>query len=99
VGPAPDSRLSGGCRKGGGLRCDRFGQQRRSHPSVRQLLWCCLVQDRSERNLSIYATIEAFAREQGIDFYPAGRGIGHQVGPFSHSFRTKFRANRLLPAS
>lgn len=26
-----------------------------------------------------YATIEAFARIHGIDFYPAGRGIGHQV--------------------
>ncbi len=26
-----------------------------------------------------YATIEAFARKHGIDFYPAGRGIGHQV--------------------
>lgn len=26
-----------------------------------------------------YASIEAFARKHGIDFYPAGRGIGHQV--------------------
>lgn len=26
-----------------------------------------------------YATIEAFARIYGVDFYPAGRGIGHQV--------------------
>lgn len=38
------------------------------------------VQDRSERNLSRYAAIEAFARKHGVDFYPAGRGIGHQVG-------------------
>mgnify|MGYP002065368807 CR=1 FL=1 len=25
------------------------------------------------------AGIEAFAREMGVDFYPAGRGIGHQI--------------------
>jgi homoaconitate hydratase len=23
--------------------------------------------------------IEAFAKEHGVDFYPAGRGIGHQI--------------------
>jgi homoaconitate hydratase len=38
------------------------------------------VQDRSKRNLNRYAAIEGFARKHGIDFYPAGRGIGHQVG-------------------
>ncbi|KAI0742780.1 homoaconitase [Daedaleopsis nitida] len=37
------------------------------------------VQNRSSKNLSKYASIEAFARQHGIDFYPAGRGIGHQV--------------------
>jgi homoaconitate hydratase len=37
------------------------------------------VQDTSEANLAKYAKIEAFAREHGIDFYPAGRGIGHQI--------------------
>ncbi len=37
------------------------------------------VQDRSEENLGKYANIEAFAKEHGIDFYPAGRGIGHQI--------------------
>lgn len=37
------------------------------------------VQNKSEKNLKKYATIEAFARLHGIDFYPAGRGIGHQV--------------------
>jgi homoaconitate hydratase len=26
-----------------------------------------------------YANIEAWGKEQGVDFYPAGRGIGHQV--------------------
>jgi homoaconitate hydratase len=29
--------------------------------------------------LAKYANIEAFARAQGVDFYPAGRGIGHQI--------------------
>lgn len=37
------------------------------------------VQNKSEKNLEKYANIENFAGEQGIDFYPAGRGIGHQV--------------------
>ena len=37
------------------------------------------VQDRSEKNLKKYAGIESFAAEMGVDFYPAGRGIGHQV--------------------
>src|SRR5206468_5189195 len=33
----------------------------------------------SPENLEKYAKIEAFAREHGIDFYPAGTGISHQV--------------------
>ena len=37
------------------------------------------VQDTSEKNLAKYAGIEAFAKEMGVDFYPAGRGIGHQI--------------------
>lgn len=37
------------------------------------------VQDKSEKNLQKYAGIEAFAHQMGIDFYPAGRGIGHQI--------------------
>jgi homoaconitate hydratase len=37
------------------------------------------VQNKSEKNLAKYANIEAFARSLGINFYPAGRGIGHQV--------------------
>jgi len=37
------------------------------------------VQDRSDTNLEKYATIEAFARDQGIVFHPAGAGIGHQL--------------------
>ncbi|SVD41099.1 uncharacterized protein METZ01_LOCUS393953, partial [marine metagenome] len=37
------------------------------------------VQDQSEDNLKKYASIEAFGKEMGVDFYPAGRGIGHQI--------------------
>lgn len=37
------------------------------------------MQNKSAKNLSKYASIEAFARKHGVDFYPAGRGIGHQV--------------------
>lgn len=37
------------------------------------------VQNKSPKNLAKYASIEAFARTHNIDFFPAGRGIGHQV--------------------
>jgi homoaconitate hydratase len=37
------------------------------------------VQNKSAKNLEKYSKIETFARQQGVDFYPAGRGIGHQV--------------------
>ncbi len=37
------------------------------------------IQDTSEANKTKYAKIEAFAKEMGVDFYPAGRGIGHQI--------------------
>jgi homoaconitate hydratase len=37
------------------------------------------IQDKGEKNLEKYRKIEAFAKEHGIDFYPAGRGIGHQI--------------------
>ena len=37
------------------------------------------VQNKSEKNLTKYRQIEEFAQKQGVDFYPAGRGIGHQI--------------------
>ncbi|KAK4172938.1 hypothetical protein QBC36DRAFT_314361 [Triangularia setosa] len=37
------------------------------------------VQNKSEANLKKYRQIEEFAGKHGIDFYPAGRGIGHQI--------------------
>ena len=37
------------------------------------------VQNKSESNLKKYKQIEDFARKHGVSFYPAGRGIGHQI--------------------
>jgi len=37
------------------------------------------IQNIEESNLAKYRGMEAFAREQGIDFYPPGTGIGHQI--------------------
>jgi len=37
------------------------------------------VQDTSEANLAKYNKIAEFAKDMGVDFYPAGRGIGHQI--------------------
>ena len=37
------------------------------------------IQNRNEANLKKYRSIEVFARERGVDFYPAGSGIGHQL--------------------
>ena len=37
------------------------------------------IQNRSEVNIAKYLSIKEFAAEHGINFYPAGTGIGHQV--------------------
>jgi len=37
------------------------------------------IQNVTPENLGKYAKIDAFAKENGIDFYPAGTGISHQV--------------------
>ncbi len=37
------------------------------------------IQNHDEANLKKYRSIEAFAKEHGVDFYPAGSGIGHQL--------------------
>src|SRR5215468_9760627 len=37
------------------------------------------IQNQNESNLKKYRSIEAFAKEHGVDFYPAGSGIGHQI--------------------
>jgi homoaconitate hydratase len=37
------------------------------------------IQNQDEANQKKYRVIEAFAKEHGVDFYPAGSGIGHQI--------------------
>lgn len=37
------------------------------------------IQNVTPKNLEKYAKIEAFGREQGVDYYPPGTGISHQV--------------------
>jgi homoaconitate hydratase len=37
------------------------------------------IQDSSEKNIEKYKKIEDFSRKMRADFYPAGRGIGHQI--------------------
>lgn len=37
------------------------------------------IQNKSEKNLTKYKNIENFAKKHNVDYYPAGRGIGHQI--------------------
>src|SRR5947209_18998842 len=37
------------------------------------------IQNKEDSNLAKYRAIESFAHEHGVDFYPAGSGIGHQI--------------------
>lgn len=37
------------------------------------------IQNKSEKNLEKYKKIEEFSKAMGADFYPARRGIGHQI--------------------
>ena len=37
------------------------------------------IQNKTEKNIEKYKNIENFAKLMGNDFYPAGRGIGHQI--------------------
>jgi len=56
-----------------------IGASRMADPSLPVFTLDHDIQNTSEANLAKYAAIEAFAREQGVDFHPAGSGIGHQV--------------------
>lgn len=46
-----------------------------------QLVWTLDhdVQNKSEANLKKYKKIEDLGKQHGVVFYPAGRGIGHQI--------------------
>src|SRR6266481_6940486 len=37
------------------------------------------IQNKEDANLQKYEAIEGFAKHHGVDFYPAGSGIGHQI--------------------
>jgi len=37
------------------------------------------IQNKTTKNLEKYKKIEEFSKQMGADFYPAGRGIGHQI--------------------
>ncbi|MGH9536873.1 MAG: aconitase family protein, partial [Terriglobales bacterium] len=37
------------------------------------------IQNKEDSNLAKYRAIEGFAKYHGVDFYPAGSGIGHQI--------------------
>jgi homoaconitate hydratase len=37
------------------------------------------IQNKTEKNLAKYAKIEAFAKENSIEFHPPGSGIAHQI--------------------
>src|SRR5690242_6125192 len=37
------------------------------------------IQNQSDENQKKYRAIDAFAKQHGVDFYPAGTGIGHQI--------------------
>jgi homoaconitate hydratase len=58
---------------------DTIGADRIMDPAQPVFILDHDIQNRSEENLAKYRAIEEFAREQGVDFYPAGTGIGHQV--------------------
>jgi len=56
-----------------------LGISKTADPGVPKFIMDHDIQNTSEKNLAKYRNIETFAREQGIDFYPPGSGIGHQV--------------------
>ena len=57
------------------------------------------IQNTSPENLAKYAKIEAFAREHGIDFYPAGTGISHQVTPVAQMLAASVRTTGVPSAA
>jgi homoaconitate hydratase len=56
-----------------------MGAERLADPSRCVVVLDHDVQNKTPSNMAKYAAIEAFTREQGIEFHAAGTGIGHQV--------------------
>jgi homoaconitate hydratase len=60
-------------------RFRKMGATRVADPSRCVIVLDHDIQNKGPSNLAKYAAIETFAREQSIEFHPAGTGIGHQV--------------------
>lgn len=56
-----------------------LGANAPAHPGQLVIALDHNVQDTSDKNIDKYKKIEKFAREAGAHFFPAGRGIGHQI--------------------
>jgi homoaconitate hydratase len=56
-----------------------IGAERVADPSQPVFTLDHNVQDTSDENLAKYRRIEEFAGNQGVTFFPAGAGIGHQL--------------------
>jgi homoaconitate hydratase len=56
-----------------------MGAKRICHPEQLVFALDHDIQNRDDANLKKYRSIEAFAKEHGVDFYSAGSGIGHQI--------------------
>lgn len=56
-----------------------IGAQRIANPRQPVFALDHNIQDESEENRKKYDRIEQFATDMGVDFFPAGRGIGHQI--------------------
>jgi homoaconitate hydratase len=56
-----------------------MGAERVAHPERCVIVLDHDIQNTTPENLAKYSRIEAFAREQGIEFHTAGTGIGHQI--------------------
>jgi len=61
------------------IKFDSIGAARIKDPAQPVYILDHDIQNRSEGNLAKYAAIEAFAGKHGVDFYPAGTGISHQI--------------------
>ena len=58
---------------------NKIGAKRMANPLQPVFALDHNVQDTGKNNLDKYRRIEEFGQKMGVDFYPAGRGIGHQI--------------------
>ncbi len=58
---------------------ESMGAVRIAHPEQPVFALDHDIQNRGKDNLAKYSRIQVFAESQGVEFFPAGRGIGHQI--------------------